>query len=174
MNSKITQEMLDELIPSLKALDTQSAAVLEFLKHEGIASDEKLAPYLQQAASASNVRWLGVRVRIERLLSFAEKDSAAGRSDKKEENKLQTTHAEAAETSQSDSEAEDNSKSIDQENLNDKTTKDKNPATMSKNTDSRSDVSPAASSDNQKTRDRQKKVKHDSKPAVTGEEKRIA
>lgn len=173
MNSKITQEMLDELIPSLKALDTQSAAVLEFLKHEGIASDEKLAPYLQQAASASNVRWLGVRVRIERLLSFAEKDSAAGRSDK-EENKLQTTHAEAAETSQSDSEAEDNSKSIDPENANQKTTNDKNPATMSKNTDSRSDVSPAASSDNQKTRDRRKKAKHGSKPAVTGEEKRIA
>ena len=173
MNSKITQEMLDELIPSLKALDTQSAAVLEFLKHEGIASDEKLAPYLQQAASASNVRWLGVRVRIERLLSFAEKDSAAGRSDK-EENKPETTHAEAAETSQSDSEAEDNSKSIDQENPNDKTTKNKNPESMSKNTDSRSDVTPTDSAHNQKTRDRRKKFEHDSKPAVTGEEKRVA
>jgi hypothetical protein len=173
MNSKITQEMLDELIPSLKALDTQSAAVLEFLKHEGIASDEKLAPYLQQAASASNVRWLGVRVRIERLLSFVEQDSAEKQSDK-EENKIETTHAEGAETSQSDSEAEDNSKSIDRENANEKTTNHKNPATMSKNTDSRSDITPGASSHNQKTRDRRKKFKHDSKPAVTGEEKRVA
>ena len=173
MNSTITQEMLDELIPSLKALDTQSAAVLEFLKHEGIASDEKLAPYLQQAASASNVRWLGVRVRIERLLSFTQNDSAEKQSDN-EENKLETTHAEAAETSQSDSEAEDNSKSIDQENPNEKTTKNKNPESMSKNTDSRSDVTPTDSPRNQKTRDRRKKFKHGSKPAVTAEEKRVA
>ena len=73
MDPTVTEEILNDLIPSLEALETKSAAVLEFLKKEGIASDEKLAPYLEQAASASNVRWLAVRVRMERLLSPVEK-----------------------------------------------------------------------------------------------------
>ena len=76
MDPKITQEILDDLIPSIEAVEARSTAVLEFLKSEGIATDEKLAPYLEQAASASNVRWLGVRVRVERLLAAAEKESA--------------------------------------------------------------------------------------------------
>ncbi len=81
MDPKITQEILDDLIPSLESLETRSAAVLEFLKSEGIATDEKLAPYFDKAATASNVRWLGVRVRIERLLSAAEKESADKKAD---------------------------------------------------------------------------------------------
>ena len=76
MDPTVTEEILNDLIPSLEALETKSTAVLEFLKKEGIASDEKLAPYLEQAASASNVRWLAVRVRMERLLSSVEKESA--------------------------------------------------------------------------------------------------
>lgn len=76
MDPKITQEILDDLIPSIEAVEAKSTAVLEFLKNEGIATEEKLAPYLEQAASASNVRWLGVRVRVERLLAAAEKESA--------------------------------------------------------------------------------------------------
>src|ERR1700730_8393757 len=88
MDSKITEEILNDLIPSLEALETKSAAVLEFLKKEGITSDEKLAPYLEQAASASNVRWLAVRVRMERLLSSVEKESEDKRSeDKRSEDK---------------------------------------------------------------------------------------
>jgi hypothetical protein len=81
MDPKITQEILDDLIPSLENLETRSTAILEFLKDEGIADDEKLAPYFEKAASTSNVRWLGVRVRIERLLSSAEKESTDNRSD---------------------------------------------------------------------------------------------
>jgi hypothetical protein len=76
MDPTVTEEILNDLIPSLEALETKSTAVLEFLKKEGIASDEKLAPYLEQAASASNVRWLAVRVRVERLLSSLEEESA--------------------------------------------------------------------------------------------------
>src|ERR1700692_3846287 len=83
MDPKITEEILNDLIPSLEALEMKSAAVLEFLKKEGIATDEKLAPYLEQAASASNVRWRAVRVRMERLLSSVEKESE----DKKSEDK---------------------------------------------------------------------------------------
>ena len=84
MDPKITEEILNDLIPSLEALETKSMAVLEFLKKEGIASDEKLAPYLEQAASASNVRWLAVRVRMERLLSSVEKESEDKRANKQE------------------------------------------------------------------------------------------
>jgi hypothetical protein len=90
MDPTTTREILDDLIPSIEALEAKSTAVLEFLKHEGIASDEKLAPYLEQAASASNVRWRGVRVRIERLLSSAEKDSAEKRKTDKQERKSET------------------------------------------------------------------------------------
>src|ERR1700688_3470576 len=84
MDSTITEEILNDLIPSLEALETKSTAVLEFLKNEGIATDEKLAPYLEQAAGASNVRWLAVRVRIERLLSSVEKQSEDKKANKQE------------------------------------------------------------------------------------------
>ena len=96
MDPQITREILDDLIPSLEALEAKSTAVLEFLKHEGIANDEKIAPYLEQAASASNVRWLGVRVRIERLLSSVKKES-----DHKESAEKNIKQAEAAKESNS-------------------------------------------------------------------------
>jgi hypothetical protein len=71
MNEKIVREILHELFSSLESLDTQSTAILQFLKDKGIGSEEDLAPYLEQAGNASSVRWLGVRVRIEYLLSTA-------------------------------------------------------------------------------------------------------
>lgn len=91
MDPKITDEILNDLIPSLEALETKSAAVLEFLKKEGIASDEKLAPYLEQAASASNVRWLAVRVRMERLLSSIGEESEDKKSQDKKANKQEAS-----------------------------------------------------------------------------------
>lgn len=140
MDPKITQEILDDLIPSLEALESKSEAVLEFLKHEGIASDEKLAPYLERAASASNVRWLGVRVRIERLLSAAEKDSAKKR-DEQQEKKPDTTQSKTAAASQSQPDAGDNSKSAGPETPNQNTDQDKDAETIRKNDESKSNVS---------------------------------
>lgn len=135
MDPKITQEILDDLIPSLEALEAKSSAVLEFLKREGIAGDEKLAPYLEQATSASNVRWLGVRVRIERLLSAAEKDSARKQADAEKESRKNSTDREdkkppAAEKNSlqpdtAKSESEENPKSSRPESSEEKPGKDK-------------------------------------------------
>ena len=173
MDPKLTQEILDDLIPSLEALEAKSTAVLEFLKHEGIASDEKLAPYLEQAASASNVRWLGVRVRIERLLSSAEKDSAEKRTEQ-EEKKPDTTQAKPAEASQSDSEAGDNSKSAGPENPNDDTDKNKNAETMREDAESKSSVAANDSTRNDKNGNRPVATEEKSKPPVTGAEQKVA
>jgi len=69
MNDKLLQQVFEELLPSLEALDTKCAAILQFLKTKGIASDDELVPYLEQAGNASSVRWRAARVRINHLLS---------------------------------------------------------------------------------------------------------
>jgi hypothetical protein len=170
MDPTITQEILDDLIPSLEALEARSAAVLEFLKHEGITTDEKLAPYLEQAASASNVRWLGVRVRIERLLSSAEKDSAEKRKDT-EEKKLETTHAKPAETIQSQTEAGDNAKSAGPENPNEHTDKNKNAEMMPEDIEPKSNAAADHSTRKNKNNIRPEVSEDESKSTATAEQK---
>jgi chemotaxis protein histidine kinase CheA len=75
MDEKIAQEILHELLSSLEALETQSAALLQFVKDKGLASEQDLAPYFEQAGNASNIRWRAARVRIEHLLAAAFKDA---------------------------------------------------------------------------------------------------
>lgn len=82
MDEKIVQEILHELFSSLETLDTQSTAILQFLKDKGIANDKELASHLEHAGNASSVRWRAVRVRIDYLLSSAIK--AAEQDAKKE------------------------------------------------------------------------------------------
>jgi len=63
------------LFSAFEDLETQSAGILQFLKGKGLATDEEIAPYLQQAADASNVRWRAARIRMEALLASAIADA---------------------------------------------------------------------------------------------------
>ena len=73
MDKTIAQEILHELFSALEALETQTAALLQFVKGKGLATEQDLAPYLEQAGNASNVRWRAARVRIDHLLTSAVK-----------------------------------------------------------------------------------------------------
>jgi hypothetical protein len=69
MNSEAAKEIFNELFSHLERLETQSEAILQFLKEKKRVTDKQLAPYLEQAGNASNVRWRAARVRIEHLLA---------------------------------------------------------------------------------------------------------
>jgi hypothetical protein len=84
VNENIMQEIVHELFSSLEALETQSAAILQFLKDKGVVDKQELAPYLEQAGNASSVRWRAARVRIDYLISSA---AEAEERDKKESSK---------------------------------------------------------------------------------------
>jgi hypothetical protein len=62
-------EIFDEVFTLMEDLETRSVAVLEYLKEQGGVTDEKLAPYLDRAAAASDVRWRAARARMEHLLA---------------------------------------------------------------------------------------------------------
>ena len=71
MDENIAREILDELFSSLEILETQSAAILRFVKDKRLASEQELASYFEQAGNTSNVRWRAARVRIDHLLASA-------------------------------------------------------------------------------------------------------
>src|ERR1700681_2687119 len=68
-NPEPIKEILDELFSLLETLETQSLALTQFLKDQGMATDEKLAPYLDRAGNASSVKWRAARARMQYLLS---------------------------------------------------------------------------------------------------------
>ncbi len=73
MDESAVNEILDQIVSSLEPLDAQNSAILHFLKAKGIATDEDLAPFLEQATNASNVRWRAFRLRTAALISSAMK-----------------------------------------------------------------------------------------------------
>lgn len=75
MDEATLQEVFEELFQSLEDAETQSAAILQFLKAKGFANDEDLAPYFEHASKASSVRWVATRARINRLLTAATKST---------------------------------------------------------------------------------------------------
>ena len=68
MNNEAMKEVLNELFSHLERLETQSEAILQFLKEKKRVTDKQLAPYLEQAGNASSVKWRAARVRINHLL----------------------------------------------------------------------------------------------------------
>src|ERR1700681_4077294 len=68
MNSEAMKEVLNDMFSHLERLETQTEAILQFLKEKKRVTDKQLAPYLEQAGNASSVRWRAARVRIEHLL----------------------------------------------------------------------------------------------------------
>jgi hypothetical protein len=124
-NPEPIKEILDELFSLLESLETQSLALTQFLKDQGIATDEKLAPYLDRAGNASSVKWRAARARMQYLLSPVAKKTDDQTKDKnKEPEKL---------SAEKPSTEESNPKSLDAaedpaQNTNANTGKDQKPA----------------------------------------------
>jgi len=74
--SDTLKEVLSELFALLERQEANSTAVLQLLKDQGIASDQKLSTYLDQAGRASNVKWRAARMRMEYLLTPIQKETA--------------------------------------------------------------------------------------------------
>jgi hypothetical protein len=87
---------------------------LQFLKDKGIATDEELVPYLEQAATASNVKWRAGRLRIKHLLASAMRST--------EEEKASTESKEAASEEKGEKPSEESAEAIDKkaENITDR------------------------------------------------------
>ena len=83
MNVNLAQELLNELGSSLKNLETEHAALLQFLKDNGMLTDEQFAPYLAQAGTASSVRWRAAHIRLESLFSSERQKEEKLREDEK-------------------------------------------------------------------------------------------
>jgi hypothetical protein len=97
MNNEAMKEVLNELFSHLEKLETQSEAIRQFLKEKKRVTDKQLAPYLEQAGNASNVRWRAARVRIERLLTpeHPEKEVKLGKQPELHEDPAESKQTEA-------------------------------------------------------------------------------
>ena len=72
MSDNPAKEAFADLLTHLEHLETVTGAILQFMKENGIATEEKLAPYLEQASKASDVRMRAARARMEHLFSADE------------------------------------------------------------------------------------------------------
>jgi hypothetical protein len=85
-------EIFDEMFTLMQDLETRSVAVFEYMQEQGGATDEKLAPYLDRAAGAADVRWRAARARMEHLPSTTNPKARLSRSHKKK-GRIQTPAA---------------------------------------------------------------------------------
>jgi hypothetical protein len=77
MNVSPAEQVFEEILPYLEILDAQIGGVVQLLKDKGITTNEEFAQYVERADKESNVREVGLRVRMEFLFSSAAKRSAS-------------------------------------------------------------------------------------------------
>lgn len=77
MSDNPAKEAFTDMLTHLERLETLTGALLQLLKDNGTATDEKLAPYLEQASTASDVRMRAARARLEHLFTADEKAKPA-------------------------------------------------------------------------------------------------
>jgi hypothetical protein len=114
MDEKMVDEILDELFSSFEKSETNSAAILLLLKDQGIATEGKLAPFIEQASRMSEVRWRAARVRMSALLKSAmktpeptaEKKSTANQDQEKKQTDEKEEKKEPAEIKQPEAKKE--------------------------------------------------------------------
>ncbi len=113
MDENIAREILEELFSSLENLETRSAGLLQFVKDKGLASEQDLAPYFEQAGNASGVRWRAARVRIDHLLASAfkaeEREAKQQSPEPKDKNEKSTRNAETSSLKEGQEGSVDNS-----------------------------------------------------------------
>ena len=96
-NPEPIREILDELFSLLESLETQSLALTQFLRDQGITTDEKLAPYLDRAGNTSSVKWRAARARMQYLLSPVAKKTDDQEKDKNKESEKPQAEKQATE-----------------------------------------------------------------------------
>ncbi|HEU4414648.1 MAG TPA: hypothetical protein VFT65_07675, partial [Candidatus Angelobacter sp.] len=69
MKNEAIKEVFHELFSHLERLEAQNDAIVQLMKEKKRVTDKVFAPYLEQAAKASDVRWRAARVRIDHLLA---------------------------------------------------------------------------------------------------------
>ena len=69
MKNEAIKEVFHELFSHLERLEAQNDEIIQLLKEKKRVTDKVFAPYLEQAAKASDVRWRAARVRIDHLLA---------------------------------------------------------------------------------------------------------
>jgi hypothetical protein len=114
MNSQIADEIVEELASTFQRLETQSAALLEFVKDKGIVKEDDLAPYMERAGAASAVRWRATRVRMARLLASAESGDGHAKENGKATEQESSKSKQGDEHSQNRSTDKDDKKSMKQ------------------------------------------------------------
>ena len=77
MNISPAEQVFEEVLPYLEILDAQISGVVQLLKDKGITTSEEFAKYVERADKGSNVREVGLRVRMEYLFSSAAKRNAS-------------------------------------------------------------------------------------------------
>ena len=99
--SQTTKQVLDELFTLLEAMETQSIAIVQFLKDQKMSTDAQMAPYMDQASNAASVKWRAARVRMEYLFSSTENQPAVS-----DESKEKAETKKAEENSEKEANAE--------------------------------------------------------------------